>query len=526
MPLFAQEGEQAADVSAAGSAAGDAVRPICIAILAMGGEGGGVLSDWIVDLGEHNGHVAQATSVAGVAQRTGATIYYVELFPRAESEREGAAPLLALMPAPGDVDVLIASELMEAARAVQRGLVTPDRTTLIASTHRVLSIDEKSAMGDGAVDSGVLEQACASAARTFVRFDMAEVVERSGSVISAVLFGALSGTGVLPFTREQYERTIERGGLAVQASLAAFAEGYDRAAQPAAQRAQGGAPESAPEHAPRIAPLPETHADARVARLLQRLRSEFSGDVREMAVAGVRRTIDYQDPRYADLYLDRLARIAAHGDAGLSKEFARHLALWMTYEDTIRVADLKTRSSRFARVRDEVRTEDGQLLEINEYMHPRVEEICDTLPAGLGRWLAGSGTPRRIVERYTRKGRVIPTTSLGGFLMLRTLASMRRWRRATLRYVRENEAIERWLARIDSTASTDPELATEIARCQRLVKGYGDTHERGSRNFETLMAAIDRIAGRDDAAATLRALHEAALADDEGDALRRQLKAI
>lgn len=533
MPLFAHEGDSTADAPVAASAAGDAARPICIAILAMGGEGGGVLSDWIVDLGEHNGHVAQATSVAGVAQRTGATIYYVELFPRAESEREGAAPLLALMPAPGDVDVLIASELMEAARAVQRGLVTPDRTTLVASTHRVLSIDEKSAMGDGAVDSGVLEQACASAARRFVRFDMAEVVERSGSVISAVLFGALSGTGALPFTREQYERTIERGGLAVKASLAAFAEGYDRAAKPAAQRAPGSAPESTPggapesaPHAPRIAPLPETHADARVARLLQRLRSEFSGDVREMAVAGVRRTIDYQDPRYADVYLDRLARIAAHGDAELSKEFARHLALWMTYEDTIRVADLKTRSSRFARVRDEVRTEDGQLLEINEYMHPRLEEICDTLPAGLGRWLAGSGTPRRIVERYTRKGRVIPTTSLGGFLMLRTLASMRRWRRSTLRYVRENEAMERWLVRIDRTAATDPTLATEIARCQRLVKGYGDTHERGSRNFETLMAAVDRIAGRDDAAATLRALHEAALADDEGDALRRQLKAI
>lgn len=518
MPLFAQAGDQTEDPAVATRGQADRVRPICIAILAMGGEGGGVLSDWIVDLGEHNGHVAQATSVAGVAQRTGATIYYVELFPRAESEREGAAPLLALMPSPGDVDVLIASELMEAARAVQRGLVTPDRTTLIASTHRVLSIQEKSAMGDGAVDSAVLEDACANAARRFVRFDMAEVVERSGSVISAVLFGALSGTGALPFNREQFERTIERGGLAVQASLAAFAEGFDRASMPAAQRM--------PEKAPEVVPPPATHPDRRVAQLLQRLRSDFTGDVQAMALAGVRRTIDYQDPQYASLYLDRLARIAAHGDAVLASEFARHLALWMTYEDTIRVADLKTRSSRFARVRDEVRTEDGQLLEINEYMHPRLEEICDTMPAGLGRWLARSGMPRRIVERFTRQGRVIPTTSLGGFLMLRTVSSMRRWRRATLRYARENEAIERWLACIDRTASADPTLATEIARCQRLVKGYGDTHERGSRNFESLMATIDRLAGRDDAAATLRALHEAALADDEGETLQRRLKAL
>src|SRR5512133_2661601 len=124
-------------------------EPIKIAILAVGGEGGGVLADWIVDLGEHNGYIAQTTSVPGVAQRTGATIYYVELFPRAQAERDGGMPVLALMPLPGDVDVVLASELMECGRAVQRGLVTPDRTTLIASTHRIFSIAEKTALGDG-----------------------------------------------------------------------------------------------------------------------------------------------------------------------------------------------------------------------------------------------------------------------------------------------------------------------------------------------------------------------------------------
>src|SRR5207249_10056833 len=90
------------------------VRPIKIAILAMGGEGGGVLADWIVDLAEHNGFLAQSTSVPGVAQRTGATIYYVELFPAGEAAAEGFAPVLALMPLPGDVDILLASEVMVA----------------------------------------------------------------------------------------------------------------------------------------------------------------------------------------------------------------------------------------------------------------------------------------------------------------------------------------------------------------------------------------------------------------------------
>ena len=109
-------------------------RPITIAILAMGGEGGGVLADWIVALGEAAGHTAQSTSVAGVAQRTGATVYYIELFPPRETSASAyvrSEPVLSLFPAPGEVDIVIASELMEAGRAIARGLVTADRTVLV-----------------------------------------------------------------------------------------------------------------------------------------------------------------------------------------------------------------------------------------------------------------------------------------------------------------------------------------------------------------------------------------------------------
>ena len=127
-------------------------RPITIAILAMGGEGGGVLADWIIDLAESNHYIAQLTSVPGVAQRTGATIYYLEIYPRAGIVDAAHEPVLALMPVPGDVDIVIASELMEAGRAIQRGLITPDRTTLVASINRVFSMTEKVAMADGRVE--------------------------------------------------------------------------------------------------------------------------------------------------------------------------------------------------------------------------------------------------------------------------------------------------------------------------------------------------------------------------------------
>ncbi len=480
-----------------------ATQPIKIAILAMGGEGGGVLADWIVDLGEHNGHIGQTTSVPGVAQRTGATIYYVELYPKAQAERDGGTPVLALMPLPGDVDVVLASELMEAGRAVQRGLVTPDRTTLIASIHRVYSIAEKVAHAQ-------------RAAKRFVRFDMAQAAEDAGSVISAVLFGALAGTGVLPFSRAQFEATIERGGVGVKPSLKAFAAAHARASDEAP---------AAVVPAPVAAPIPNAAPrDARVRALIERIDT-FPASARAVLVEGVRRLIDFQDPAYAGLYLDRLAHVArlpADGEPLLLQETARHLALWMSYEDTIRVAQLKTRATRFDRVRDEVRVGHGQLLAINEFMHPRLQEICETLPAGLGRWLEGSGWPRRLVERFTQKGRVIATSSLRGFLMLYLVAGMKRWRRGTLRFAAETQRIEQWLAQIAQAAAINPRLAVEVAQCQRLVKGYSDTHARGLRNFEAVMGAVQR-AGAALAPATLRELRDAALADEHGDKLHATL---
>lgn len=513
-----------------------APQPIKIAILAMGGEGGGVLADWIVDLGEHNGYLAQTTSVPGVAQRTGATIYYVELYPLKQAEQDGASPVLALMPLPGDVDVVLASELMEAGRAVSRGLVTADRTTLIASTHRVYAISEKSAMGDGRVDDAELLKHAEAAAKRFVRYDMAAAAHASGSVISAVLFGALAGTGVLPFSRMQFGATIERGGVGVKPSLKAFSAAYAHAAGTGDEGLAGPAVDAtlaAPPiasldgttDAPAVVKPALTPRDPKVRSLLDRVRDAFPAEAHAMLVEGVRRTIDFQDLAYAELYLDRMARACAmpgDRDIKLVNETARHLALWMTYEDTIRVAQLKTRASRFERVRGEVRVQGDQMLAIKEYMHPRLQEICETLPAAFGRWLLASGWPRRLVERFTQRGRVITTSSLRGFLMLYTVAGMKRWRRSTLRFQQENALIEHWLRLIESTAATNPQLAIEVAQCQRLVKGYSDTHERGLRNYETLIGVV-QAAGVTLAPATLRELRDAALADEQGDKLRATL---
>lgn len=471
-----------------------------------------MLADWIVDLAESSHYIAQTTSVPGVAQRTGATIYYVELFPRGQAEADNGRPVLALMPLPGDVDIVLASELMEAGRAVQRGLVTADRTTLIASTHRIYSMAEKSAMADGRSDVRNLIAHGDAAAKRFVRFDMAQVAEESGSVLSAVLFGALAGAGVLPFAREDFQRTIERGGLGVKASLKAFAIGFDRAGQRM---------RSTPMDEPEPMRPAAVASHPKVRELLHRVETDFPKGVRPILVEGMRRLVDYQDPAYAALYLDRIAQLQRnpHSDEMLITEAARHLALWMSYEDTIRVADLKTRQTRFERVRSEVKAQVTQVVAINEFMHPRVEEVCETLPAALGKWLARSGWPRRALGRLTSHGRVINTSSITGFLLLYLLAGMRRWRRGTLRYAVEDARIQQWLQRIEAAVEFNPQLALEMVLCQRLVKGYGDTHERGWRNFQTVMAFAE-TAGNALAASTLRDLREAALADDSDLRLR------
>ena len=483
----------------------------------MGGEGGGVLADWIVDVAERAGYLAQTTSVPGVAQRTGATIYYLELFPEAVARSAGKQPVLALMPVPGEVDVVIASELMEAGRAVQRGLVTPDRTTFIASTNRVYSMTEKIAIADGRVDSAALIDSGRSAAKRFVENDFACIAEEHRSVISAALFGALAATNALPFTREQFAQAIERGGVGVEGSLAAFNAAFAAVATPTPLVASTARPRK---------------TGARLEKLAARLRDEFPPQSHDILMAGIERLADYQDLAYAAEYLDHLVSIATldsergDGSFALLRETGRYLALWMSYEDASRVADLKLRRARFERVSSEARARADQVVQIREFLHPRVAELADTLPAGLGQWLLDSSWARKLIERFTQGGQRLQTTSLSGFVLLYMVAEQRRWRRRSLRYQREHAHIAEWLTKISTVAPENCQLAVAVAESARLLKGYGDTYQRGRRNFDAVMDSLPRLRTMSDAAGQLRALCQAALADESGAKLAEALRKL
>ncbi len=464
-------------------------RPITVLIAALGGEGGGVMADWLIDAATCSGFPSQSTSIPGVAQRTGATTYYLEIFPARHDQLNGKAPVFSLTPSPGNVDIMVASELIEAGRALQNGYVSPERTTLIASTHRIYATVEKMQMADGRYDSARVLEAGKQLAKRAVLFDMRKLAEESGTVINAVLFGAIAGSGALPLPREACEQAIRRGGRGAEASLRGFAAGCEIAA--------GARPAPAPPAPPR--------------------RATELEDVYQL---GMERLKDYQDARYASLYAERMKPFL-QAEPKLAAETARQLALWMSYEDIIRVADLKTRRSRFERVRREVGARNGEPVVVIDYLKPGVEEFASLLPHFLGKKLLSWAQAHGKLDAYN-VGMHLRTSGLFGCLLVRSLAWLKPWRPHSYRYREEQRLIERWLGLVREAATRSEPLALEIAGCATLLKGYGETHRRGKANFLAILdALVENSATADPAeqAKAIRKAREAALTDPEGKAL-------
>ena len=499
-------------------------RPITMLVCALGGEGGGVLAEWLIEVALHSGHSAQSTSIPGVAQRTGATTYYIEVFPTPYSALNGRRPVFSLSPVPGALDLLVSSELLESVRQIGNGMTRAERTQIISSVSRALTTAEKMSQGDGRFSTPELLQVLRRHSRESQVFDMAAMAQRNGTVISAVLMGAIAGSGALPFAREAYEQVICQAGLGVDASLRGFAQAFDqvrgtRDAQAAMQAAL----------------VPSVPADAPLSTAL---RQEFPAATHAMLSAGHARVLEYQDDAYARLYVERLRSVLAAEQAGdpgaelqraTTRETARWLALWMAFDDIVRVAELKCRASRMARVRSEVKADDGELVHLYEHFKPGVPEVAGLLPQRL------ADTLIRWDRQRSAKGKPplalplkIATHSVLGFGALRLLSACKGLRRRGSRFRAEQALIERWLAGVGLGAREHPQLGLELAECGRLIKGYGSTNEHGKDNLLHVLnhlateAPFDTPALR---AAAVRAARLAALADDAGKALDKALVA-
>ncbi len=485
-------------------------RPVSLLIAALGGEGGGVLTRWIVNSARADGLPVQATSIPGVAQRTGSTTYYIEIWPEAIDPQDGRRPVFSLAPAAGEVDIVAATELAEAARMIEAGYVTPDRTTLVASDHRVATTHEKIAMGDGRADSAQLAEAAARRSADLIMFDMKAAAAEKGAIVNSVILGAISACGVLPVSPERFVAAIRDEGKAVESNLGgyhagvAFAKGQD----PASLATDGAA----------TAELPTA--------LESRITGSFPADAGDLVRTGAARMIDYQDEDYARLYLDRLQSLGVLDPQTLNST-ARHLAVRMSFEDVYRVAQAKTRASRLTDIRKTAGASPDEPVIVSDFFKPRFEELCDAQPAGFARRLLKFAETRPALAAKSWPMEIRSTT-VWGFFRLRLLAGLKGLRRSSLRYAREQAEIETWLGYIRDAAAASDRLALEISECAGLIKGYGETHRRGTASFTAICDDLVRSAAggtmpAEDAADAIATARKAALADPDGQALEQTL---
>jgi indolepyruvate ferredoxin oxidoreductase, beta subunit len=469
-------------------------RPLCVLIGALGGQGGGVLTDWLVQAARVAGFLSQATSIPGVAQRTGATTYYFELFP----VREPAAdPVFCPHPSAGDVDLVAALEPTEAARALAGGYVTR-QTAVVTSTARIYSTAEKSVAGDGIAP---LPPLLAALAQVGQRLITVEPGLAPGAPVNAQIFGAIIGSGVLPIPVAAAQAAIEERGLAVTVNMAAFAAGLGAAQeQPAIER-----PAQERPAAEQVAQQPATLSNGRQLTL-PGLRYDapppaFAAEVAAFPV-GLRpllghalgRLLDYQDAAYARRYLARLERVlVADGQAGgaeqgfhLTSQVARPLAAWMSYEDVARVAQLKTRPGRLARIRAEMGAAPAEPVTITDFLTPGLDQVANLLPARLARLLA----PGQEVNGQRANGVPVawPTSSPLGYGLLKLLAGLRRLRPYSHTFIEEQTVIDNWIDATIEAAAVDYDLACQVASLAVWARGYGRIRARGRQRLQTLFS--------------------------------------
>ena len=492
-------------------------QAVSILLCALGGEGGGVLADWLVEVAHHADHPAQATSIPGVAQRTGATTYYLEIFPVSNSQLNGQKPVLGLNPLPGRLDALISSELLETARQVGHGLASKDRTCVISSSSRALTTAEKMVMGDGRREEAPLIDVIAANSLRHHVIDMAALCQQAGTMVSAVMLGAIAASGLLPFDRRHYEAVLSGKSAAAKASLKGFALAFDRVSQ---QREQA----QYVEHVLK-APAPVLTESA---NLPASVAQQFPASMHNLLSLAYARLVQYQGESYAQLLVTRLASLQAielsspssTPDCPVTHETIRWLALWMAFDDIIQVAYLKSRVTRWQRVSSEVKLKEGELLKVYDHFKPGVPELAAVLPKtwaeALLRW-----DRARILKGKEAWAMPIKLArhSVWGLLSLRFLAAMRVVRPFGSRFANEQALIEEWLEGIASACRQSTLFGLEVAKCGQLIKGYSSTNERGKDNLLHILRSVCQPAANQsahDQAAVVSQIRNAALLDEKG----------
>ena len=274
---------------------------------------------------------------------------------------------------------------------------------------------------------------------------------------------------------DSFRDAIRRDGRAVDANLRGFEAGR-RAVESDSQ-------------APAAATFPRPLRAAPPSGLEQCLVG-LSPPVQAIVSKGLHRLVDFQDATYARAYGEHIGRFTAleGADDEFLTELSRHLAVRMSSEDTIRVAQLKLRAERVSRLAEEAKARDGDVVEVIEYLKPGPEEILSMLPPAIANPLL-----RFVLARGWESVSIalkIRSTGIAGFLALRVLLAFKPLRPRSLRAAQEKAWIDEWLELVERTLKLDPVAAREIVQTASLVRGYGETWRRGHENWRLI---ADRI---------------------------------
>jgi indolepyruvate ferredoxin oxidoreductase beta subunit len=454
-----------------------------VILAAVGGQGGGVLTEWIVTAAQLSGYEAQSISMPGMSQRGGATNLYLEIaIPGLAAGSDEV--VFSQYPFPGQVDVVVSQEYLELGRVLQAGY-TSERSTVVGSSHRLFAITEKLPLWGGRTEAEALTELGRAFSGNFVVFDALDVARQHGMdelAVNAILLGALAASHALPIARDTYERAVRDTEIGVEANLAAFRIGYDFVES-------GGHLVSREKR--ELAPVDLVQANASRLRhaeragyleLIARADEKYPAELQDVLAEALYQLTDYQDAAYAARLLDYLDDVRALEPAGrseLSRQFVKHITPLLTYEDVIRVASFKTDPERFEKIRRDFNVKQGDVYVVHDFFDPDLEELYGILPNGLVKLFA---RPQEHHENGAEKQTTLPfkanVHSVTGAFPMWLLKRFRSWRLRSFRYAHEMRFVDEYRTWVAEFAPIDYNLACLVARTGQMVKGYGRVRRR------------------------------------------------
>ena len=185
------------------------------------------------------------------------------------------------------------------------------------------------------------------------------------------------------------------------------------------------------------------------------------------------------------------------------------------------MAQAKGRPARFARIQGELRATAKDPFHVTEFFKPGLQEVCDLLPPAIARYLLSWGNKSGRLKTL-HWGMEVRTTTINGYLKMKPLAGLRWWRPHSFRWSVEQNAIDQWLNLVIQAGTVSTDLALEVTQLARLIKGYGSTHQRGSANYEKIVADLVMPLLSEpavDGPTRIKSAIDAALADPDGKTL-------